>query len=221
MPRPETVEVDELADEITQRIRALPHATVPSVRPIRREVTKRIAQAEPGQVVALALRLIDGPGLRWVGYELVHHHKAALGSLDGPTLERLGRGIDSWGTVDTFAVYLAGPAWREDQVPNSLVFGWAHSESRWWRRAALASTVALNSKARGGSGDVSRTIAVCRMLAGDRDDMVAKALSWALRELVRHDPDAVRQFLDEYDGLLSARVKREVRNKLNTGLKNP
>jgi 3-methyladenine DNA glycosylase AlkD len=129
----------------------------------------------------------------------------------------LGRGIDSWGAVDPFAVYLAGPAWRERQVPDSLVHRWALSESRWWRRAALVSTVALNTKARGGSGDVARTIEVCRMLAGDHDDMVVKALSWALR----HDPDAVRQFLDEYNGLLAARVKREVRSKLKTGLKNP
>jgi 3-methyladenine DNA glycosylase AlkD len=68
---------------------------------------------------------------------------------------------------------------------------------------------------------VARTIEVCRMLAGDHDDMVVKALSWALRELVQHDPDAVQQFLDGYDDLLAARVKREVRNKLKTGLKNP
>ena len=151
----------------------------------------------------------------------MHHHKAALGSLDGPTLERFGRGIDTWGSVDSFAVYVAGPAWREGQVPDSLIHGWARSENRWWRRAALASTVALNSKARGGSGDASRTLAVCSTLVDDRDDMVVKALSWALRELVKHDPDAVRQFLDEHDGSLSARVKREVRNKLNTGLKKP
>jgi 3-methyladenine DNA glycosylase AlkD len=51
--------------------------------------------------------------------------------------------------------------------------------------------------------------------------MVVKALSWALRELVQHDPNAVQQFLDGYDDLLAARVKREVRNKLKTGLKNP
>jgi 3-methyladenine DNA glycosylase AlkD len=133
----------------------------------------------------------------------------------------LGRGIDSWGAVDPFAVYLAGPAWRQRQIPDSLIHCWARSKSRWWRRSALVSTVALNTKARGGSGDVARTIEVCRMLAGDHDNMVVKALSWALRELVQHDPDAVQQFLDGYDDLLAARVKREVRNKLKTGLKNP
>ena len=51
--------------------------------------------------------------------------------------------------------------------------------------------------------------------------MVVKALSWALRALVVHDPDAVRGFLVEHDDVLAARVKREVNNKLETGLKNP
>jgi hypothetical protein len=46
------------------------------------------------------------------------------------------------------------------------------------------STVALNVRSRGGSGDVPRTLAVCRFLVADPDDMAVKALSWALRELV-------------------------------------
>ena len=59
------------------------------------------------------------------------------------------------------------------------------------------------------------------MLVDDHDDMVAKALSWALRELVPRDAEAVQAFLAEHEHVLAARVKREVRNKLTTGLKNP
>jgi 3-methyladenine DNA glycosylase AlkD len=51
--------------------------------------------------------------------------------------------------------------------------------------------------------------------------MVLKALSWALREAVVHDGAAVCAFLDEYDAVLAARVKREVKHKLQTGLKHP
>jgi 3-methyladenine DNA glycosylase AlkD len=51
--------------------------------------------------------------------------------------------------------------------------------------------------------------------------MVVKAMSWALRELSKRDQKAVRSFLDEHRDKLSARVLREVRNKLSTGLKNP
>ena len=59
------------------------------------------------------------------------------------------------------------------------------------------------------------------MLAADREDMVQKALSWALRVIIWHDAEAVQAFLDEHDDHLAARVKREVRAKLTTGLKNP
>jgi len=59
------------------------------------------------------------------------------------------------------------------------------------------------------------------MLVDDRDDMVVKALSWALRELAKRDEFSVWDFLAEHDAQLAPRILREVRNKLNTGLKNP
>ena len=59
--------------------------------------------------------------------------------------------------------------------------------------------MALNLKARGGTGDVARTLPVCRMLAEDGDDMVVKALSWALRAVVPYGREAVEDFLAEYD----------------------
>lgn len=82
------------------------------------------------------------------------------------------------------------------------------------RRAALVSTVPLNLRTAGGSGDRERTLAICHRLVDDRDDMVVKALSWALRELVVWDPDAVRSFLDLHGDRVAARVRREVTNKL-------
>jgi 3-methyladenine DNA glycosylase AlkD len=70
-------------------------------------------------------------------------------------------------------------------------------------------------------GDAPRTLSVAALLAGDRDDMVVKGMSWALRELIPVDRRAVERFLEEHAEALAARVKREVRNKLATGLKNP
>ena len=85
----------------------------------------------------------------------------------------------------------------------------------------MVATVALNSKARGGVGDTARTLGVCRAVLADRDDMVVKALSWTLRELAKRDHRAVEQFLKAHDGRMAPRVRREVGNKLRTGLKNP
>ncbi len=68
---------------------------------------------------------------------------------------------------------------------------------------------------------MDKTLAVCEKLIEDHDDMVVKALTWSLRELVVHDPIAVDAFISSHDEELHSRVKREVRNKLETGLKNP
>jgi 3-methyladenine DNA glycosylase AlkD len=223
LSKTETINPAALAVEIGERIEALSSLKTEHVRALRREYSKRLAQAPPEAVIELGLRLLNQPRLeaRFVAYELVSHHRAALSRLKAQDLEQFGRGLDSWWTVDTFACYLSGPAWREDQIPDSLIRRWARSKDRWWRRAALVSTIPLNNKARGGSGDTARTLAVCEMLAEDRDDMVVKALSWALRELAKRDPKAVREFLLAHKDRLAPRVIREVRNKLTTGLKNP
>jgi 3-methyladenine DNA glycosylase AlkD len=200
-------------------LQALANPNTAEIRAIRRDFSKRLAKAPAQDMLNLALRLLDSH--RLVAYELIHHHRAALHGLGEIELERLGQGMDSWDKVDTFACYLAGPAWRERQMPDALIHGWAGSEDRWWRRAALVSTVPLNNKARGGHGDAARTLEVCRLLTGDRDDMVVKAMSWALRELAKREPQAVHNFLAEHESRLAARVKREVQHKLTTGLKNP
>lgn len=221
----ELIEIDEFVNEIDSRIRKLPNLKVENVRNVRKEFSKRLVNTSPQIVISIAIRILqlDRPGFeyRLVAYELIAYHKAALHSLGERELEILGQGISSWGDVDTFACYLAGPAWREFQVPDELIHSWARSADRWWRRTALVCTVALNNKARGGSGDTSRTLEVCGLLVQDRDDMVVKAMSWSLRELSRRDADAVRAFLLEYKGVLAPRVVREVNTKLTTGLKNP
>jgi|HubBroStandDraft_6_1064221.scaffolds.fasta_scaffold102272_2 3-methyladenine DNA glycosylase AlkD len=215
--------VTVLAEEIDERLSSAKNSTTAELRGIRKEFTHRLKDAAPHVVIELAGLLIDVHHIhyRFVAYELIHHHPAALSHLNAWQLEQLGRGISSWGAVDCFAVYLAGPVWRGRRVPNSLIHSWAKSADRWWRRAALVSTVPLNSKARGGEGDAYRTLQVCRLLERDRDPMVAKALSWALRELAKRDPRAVREFITSRNDVLPAIVLREVTNKLKTGVKNP
>ena len=212
---------DTLSAAIDAAIRALSQADVPHIRAVRKKYSTQLADAGAGFILDLARRLQRRYGHRWVAYELIRYHEAALSAIGPAELEEFGAGIDSWGAVDAFSGFLAGPAWLRGQVSDELILGWTRSPDRWWRRAALVSTVVLNSPRHGGHGDIPRTLAVCRLLVDDRDDMVVKAMSWALRKLVQHNPATVKDFLAEHDTVLASRVKREVNNKLNTGLKNP
>jgi 3-methyladenine DNA glycosylase AlkD len=136
-------------------------------------------------------------------------------------VERLGRGIGDWGATDAFGRYVSGPAWLHRRIADADVRRWTESPDRWWRRAALVSIVPLNLRAAGGTGDTERTLAVASRLVTDRDDVVVKALSWALRALAVHDPEAVRAFLRAHDDRVAPRVRREVTGRLETGLKTP
>ena len=211
----------DVAVAIDADMRALPAMNARNSRAVRRKYTNLLCKVEGSFILDVGGILMNCFGYRWLPYELILYHPAAFSSLGEKELEELGQGINSWGTVDSFGRLLAGPAWLNGQIEDDVIHRWAHSEDLWWRRAALVSTVALNMRSHGGYGDTKRTFEVCRMLVADYEDMVVKAMSWALRSFVVHDPDAVNAFLEEHKEVLAARVKREVKNKLTTGLKNP
>ena len=169
-----------LVEEIEARVDEMPVRNVPVLRSLRREYSRRVKGLPAENVVKIAGALIARKRVhRFIGDELIASRPDALAILDRTQLERLGSGISSWDQVDCFACYLSGPAWREGRIDDKAIVQWARSKDRWWRRAALVSTVPLNVKARGGRGDARRTLRICTLLIGDRDEMVVKALSWA------------------------------------------
>ncbi len=186
-----------------------------------RRMAQRVLRSEPPRLtvdVAHRLERLSSSGSHLVACELLDDPRIrpVLTAEDISAVARL----DSWSSVDIFAVYVLGPAWRDGRVDSAFLEEWALHEDRWHRRAALVATVALNCKARGGTGDAQRTVGICRFLIEDRDDMVVKAMSWALRELAKREPEAAEGFLREYGQRLAPRVRREVTRKLTTGTKS-
>jgi 3-methyladenine DNA glycosylase AlkD len=192
-----------------------------------RERARAIVASLRGEADAVVLREAMARyagGEIWLAYEVLRAAPRAMSAATVRSLEALSAGMASWGHVDCFACFAGGVAWRIGRIDDQVVARWARSRDRWRRRAALVSTVPLNCRARGATaakGEASRTLAVCELLVDDRDDMVVKAMSWALRELAKRDGPAVRRFLKAHGEQLAARVRREVANKLSTGLKSP
>jgi 3-methyladenine DNA glycosylase AlkD len=211
----------ELASAFDAEHRALAVHKTGTERAICHKYSVLIRQAPAEYVLAFARELLFNYGHRWQAYELIAGHKTAFQRLQANELEELGQGINSWWATDSFARTLSGPAWRDGLISDELIVRWANSQDLWWRRSALVSTVAFNIRSQGGKGDVTRTLAICQILVADREDMVVKALSWALRELVYFDTQAVEGFLKKHEHVLAGRIKREVGSKLRTGLKNP
>jgi len=154
------------------------------------------------------------------GFEIINYDKKLIFYLTEKDALEMKKNLDNWISVDYFSGILYGPLWREGKIPDRTIECLAKSKNFWERRIAIVSTVALNQKARGGKGDAKRTLNICSLVAKDDNDMVIKALSWALRELAKVEKQPVIDFMRKYEDVLSPRIKREVSNKLNLGTKN-
>ncbi|HEY1881132.1 MAG TPA: DNA alkylation repair protein [Caulobacteraceae bacterium] len=211
----------DAAADLLVEIHALPSGYTKYVRDLRRGRSRAWKSMSADFIHGVALEARAWDRRRWLGYELIRFHKAAFAALDNERVARLAEGLDSWDSVDGLGRILTGAAWAQGLISDGLVEVWSRSPDRWMRRLALVTTIGLNMPADGGNIDARRTLAICARLAADRDDMVEKALSWALRVLATREPAAVVAFVADHEGVLAARVKREVRNKLSSGLKNP
>lgn len=215
--------MSNIIQEIQSKVAALPDHKNATIRALRQDYTRQFQDKSPEFMLDLANQLLtlDEWDFIMLAYELVHYHRPALESLTLPELQKLGVRLNAWERVDVYATHLAGVAWRIGNISDEVVLAWAQSPDRWWRRTALVCTIALNNRARGGTGDTQRTLLICEKLIADRDDMVVKAMSWALRALSFWDDEAVWSFLESHEDKLASWVKREVKTKLETGLKNP
>jgi hypothetical protein len=188
---------------------------------MRRRRARAIVESMRGDPDAAVLR-VALTAERGLGFEILRAAPRAIAAARRADVESFADGMAGWAHADCFACFAGGVAWRLGVIKDRVVAQWACSADRWWRRAALVSTVPLNCRARGAADpQPDRTLAVCKLLLDDRDDVVVKAMSWALRELAKRDSRPVEQFLSQYDSRIAPRVRREVGNKLRTGLKNP
>ncbi len=131
-------------------ISGVPEPNAEKLRRVRKQISKRLENVANGELLAVAQKLIDADR-RWIGYELVSRYQECLRSLQLYDVEALGQNIDSWSSVDAFAVYIAGPCWANGQISDAAIARWARRDNRWWRRTALVATTGLNVPCQSGS----------------------------------------------------------------------
>jgi len=194
----------------------------PEIRMVMKEIRRKYAPGKPAEWIGLCKSLVS-TGIfecQVISFEMIGRDRKLLDALSYSDLSALGRNLDNWASVDHYSVGIFGVLWRKGVVQDSHIHALLESDNFWDRRVAVVSTVALNLKSRGGSGDTARTIRVCERVVDDHHDMIQKALSWALRELSKRDREAVISFRERYEDRLANRVVREVNHKLDFGTKN-
>lgn len=112
---------------------------------------------------------------------------------------------DSWQLIDNWVDYISNSETCDQlatQFAGKILLSnidlitdlkkWAGQTNVWRRRFAAAATVALN---RGGHSNPAATFEVLRPLVSDNNDMVRKAVAWAIREASKADEESAFRFL--------------------------
>jgi 3-methyladenine DNA glycosylase AlkD len=165
---------------------------VPHLRAFARELANRY-KATPDGLRALALAIWNA-GSR-------EHQLLALFMLDRAkltTTERWQLGnmllpdVDNWESCDQLCNALLGEALARDPAYLDTLEGWPDHANFWQRRAALVSTTRLRrfkGPADAAQGLDRRALAMCEALLDDPEPYIAKAVDWAVREVIKRHPE--------------------------------
>jgi len=149
---------------------------------------RRTIQREQGTdfLVKVADNLFRGDVLeeKVFGVFLLESITGELGNSEFRLFESWLNRISSWADHDGLVHYLIAPMVAAKPIRSKRVFVWAHSPSRWHRRAACVALI-QGTRKRMFFSEIKR---LSNVLLRDEDDMVQKGLGWLLRETAKADP---------------------------------
>lgn len=149
---------------------------------------------------------------------LLEAYPQCLAALPWDVFERWRHDLDSWDMTDGLGWLLGAWVLGEPEARCEHLRMLINDADVWSRRFALVATARINRGATGFTAP-DLTLELVGQVKDERHPMVTKAVSWALRELIRHHHEEVAAYLAENETALASHVVREVRNKLETGLK--
>ena len=115
-----------------------------------------------------------------------------------------------WDYVDVVASHRLGALLRDFPTPmKKHMRSWARSNDIWKRRSAILCQLGMKEVT-----DLALLYECIERAAGEKEFFLRKAIGWALREYAKSDPDEVRRYVREKEGVLGALSKREAMKNL-------
>ena len=99
--------------------------------------------------------------------------------------------VNNWDLVDASAPHLLGNYLRDR--PKDLLTRLAASRVLWERRMAIIATLDFIRQ-----GNCDETLRVARLLVGDPEDLIHKAVGWMLREVSKREAAVAEAFLQAH-----------------------
>jgi len=109
--------------------------------------------------------------------------------------------INNWDLVDCSAPQVVGGFLMTQ--PREPLFTLAKSKILWERRIAIVSTQHFIRH-----GQFGDTLAITKLLLGDKEDLIHKATGWMLREVGKKDQSVLEAFLDQHGSVMPRTMLR-------------
>lgn len=112
-----------------------------------------------------------------------------------------------WDLVDETASHLVGGVLQAHPEVKSTLLIWAHDDNLWVRRTAILSQLRFNDRT-----DLAFLTETIELSIDDRDFFARKAIGWALREVAKWNPEWVRSFVHDHQGLSGLSRREALKN---------
>lgn len=197
-------------------------ATIIGVRvPVIKELAKQFGRTETLTYEA-SIELLDRLFERQIreeilfGLFLLEKHKRRFSTELFAYVDQWVDFIENWEVCDQLASRIAGEIVAKDLTLLDHLLAWTQADNLWRRRAALATTVALNQK---GRTNVEAALQVAERVMTDTEPMVAKAVGWTLREASKKGEQPVFEFLLQWKDRANPKIIKEGAEKLSPDLR--
>ena len=195
--------------------------SVPLCYAILRAWLKAHPALTPGEMGALAAALwaSDWHEERTLAIFLFEERPKLLTLDHLPVIETMIREANTWAHIDEIAIHVVGVLLeRHPDAMRAHLLHWAGDANFWVRRVPV---LAQNGQFRKGGGDFAlfEQIAAPMLDEGkawtkDERFFIRKAMGWALRELCKHHPAWVVDFVNRHGARMSGLTLREATRKL-------
>ena len=120
--------------------------------------------------------------------------------------------VNNWDLVDASAHKIVGQAILDKVINAKILDTLVDSKNMWERRVAIIATMAMIRV-----GQYDATLRIAKKLLSDKEDLMHKAVGWALREVWKKDSARCEEFLLKHYSRLPRTTLRYAIERMEEG----
>ncbi len=181
---------------------------VPAIRKVARAFVRTSKELTKSEVFELVSELWerDVYELRKSAVNILAFRTDLIEQDDFGFIEGLLRKSHTWALIDELAMKVVAPALEEMSNAQDIRAKWSIDHDFWVRRTAM---LALLPDLRRGLNDWDEFLSYADAMLGEEEFFIRKAIGWVLREVSKHSPDMVFQWMKPRVAIASSVTTRE------------